>query len=387
MPWLLAAAGLALGIWGFTDLNDGTSAREAIYHSIQLVGLEDAATGEGGWQLDVARFILPIAAIWLTAEAFTRLFVIFRDDRLGTLRARGHVVICGYGRTGQAIIEGVGDRRRKVVLIRREAVAALRENIPVVRGDAREPRVLRQARISHADEIWVACGDDNINAEVATQIAAMLAGKQRPPTVHFGIREPRLHRALVVPDPLLPFDLNAVTAQKMVATMAADHEAVATMAAGDQAVAIAGFGKLGQAVAAQLGKTPGPKIVAWDRRAKHKAAEMWRRDGQLARRLVGVDAELDFDDLRTKTDRSSIGAVFVCINDDAISVALAYEIKRDFPDALVCARVSTRRQGIGKLLPAATAVRPDNRVHFVGFHDAAKDLASREPPTTRTSSP
>lgn len=274
---------------------------------------------------------LPLAAIWVTAEAFTCLFVIFRDNRLGTLRARDHVVVCGYGRTGLAIIEGLRDGKRKVVLIRLEAVSALREVIPVVRGDAREQRVLRQARISHAHEVWVACGDDNINAEVATQIAEMLGGKHSPPRVYFGIREARLHRELVVPEPLSPFDLNDVAAREMLAAIPA--------VAGT--VAIAGFGKLGQAVAGRLAAEPVTKIVVWDRRAENKVAEVLRRsDCRVTDLLVGVDAEFDFHDLRTKTGGTSVGAVFVCINDDAISGALAYEIERNFPKAVVCARVN-----------------------------------------------
>jgi len=184
-------------------------------------------------------------------------------------------------------------------------------------------------------------------------------------------------RPLVVPEPLSPFDLNDVAAREMLAAIPA--------VAGT--VAIAGVGKLGQAVAGRLAAEPVTKIVAWDRRAENKAEEVLRRrDCRVTDLLVGVDAELDFHDLRTKTGGTSVGAVFVCINDDAISGALAYEIERNFPEAVVCARVSTTHQGIGKLLTAATAARPDNRVHFVGFHDAAKDLGSLRSQAERMSS-
>lgn len=364
LPWLLAVVGLTLAFVGFGTIDDSSPAVRA-YRSLQLVGLEDAANGRGGWELDFARFLLPIAAILLTAEAATTVFVLARDRRWGVIRARNHHVVCGYGRTGQAIVAGLRKEGRTVIVVREVEVAALTHPVPVVRGDARDPRTLRQARVHHAHEVWVACGADAINAEVATQALALFtsAGEQ---CVRFGVRESRTHRALrPLPKGVAAFDLNAAAARQMVNR---------TVAETDGTSLIIGFGKLGQAVATELLRLGFRRVLAVDRRAEMKAAELRRRCGvQTAAQMRGIVVEFDYDDLAAVAGDAGarITSVFVCVNDDAMNVALGHEAAQSFPGVTVSVRMSSLTSGIGLLMTK----QPDTpRIRFVGFHDEAKNV-------------
>ena len=106
-----------------------------------------------------------------------------------------------------------------------------------------------------------------------------------------------------------------------------------------------------------------------------KAAELRRRTGlRPAARMRGVVVELDYDDLKAvaRDMEAEVDDVFVCVNDDAMNVALGHEAARSFPDARVCVRMSSLQSGIGLLMSTRPAVP---RLRFVGFHDAAKNVS------------
>jgi CPA2 family monovalent cation:H+ antiporter-2 len=90
-------------------------------------------------------------------------------------RLRGHAVICGYGRVG-AVIGHVLRRRFTVVAIEEDVrvVRALRaQEMPVVRGNAAMPAVLRQARLERARALVVAVPDPLVTRQVVDIARAM----------------------------------------------------------------------------------------------------------------------------------------------------------------------------------------------------------------------
>jgi NADPH-dependent glutamate synthase beta subunit-like oxidoreductase len=171
------------------------------------------------------------------------------------------------------------------------------------------------------------------------------------------------------------FDLNAAAARQMVNR---------TVAETDGTSLIIGFGKLGQAVATELLRLgfrrdtvpswASRSVLAVDRRAEMKAAELRRRCGvQTAAQMRGIVVEFDYDDLAAVAGDAGarITSVFVCVNDDAMNVALGHEAAQSFPGVTVSVRMSSLTSGIGLLMTK----QPDTpRIRFVGFHDEAKNV-------------
>lgn len=88
---------------------------------------------------------------------------------------RGHAVICGYGRVG-TVIGYVLRRRFTVVAIEEDirVVRALRaREVPVVRGNAAMPAVLRQAQLERARALVVAVPDPLVVRQVVDQARQM----------------------------------------------------------------------------------------------------------------------------------------------------------------------------------------------------------------------
>jgi hypothetical protein len=179
---LLTAVSLVLGYWGFERLPDGDewSVWDSAHRSVQLFVLESGGVAPPvPWQLEVARFLAPAITI---AAAALALLALFREQaRLlwVRLRYRGHDVLAGAGVKGFALASRLADSGGRLVVIDKDAGApaltGCRERgIPVVAGDATDPAVLARAGLGRAGRLFVLCGDDGVNASVAS--AARTAG-------------------------------------------------------------------------------------------------------------------------------------------------------------------------------------------------------------------
>jgi voltage-gated potassium channel len=92
-----------------------------------------------------------------------------RRQRMEKLRKslRDHVIICGGGRLGEAIIESLRTRHTHLVLVDRSAAVLQRwsddQQIVTVCGDATDDEVLREAGVEHASVLVAALNDDASN--------------------------------------------------------------------------------------------------------------------------------------------------------------------------------------------------------------------------------
>jgi hypothetical protein len=193
---LLGVATLVLGIWGFTAYAPETAACgkpvplyffDWLYQTLALFSPIDANIRLGECyphpQLLIARFT---GIGFLGVGAVRLLLVLFR----GPLRywrllwLSNHFVILGFGEIGQARAEEFADERKSVLVIDASPNEVLndiaeRHRILLLRGEARMPAVLRQARIDHAADVTVALGDDTQNL-AAAQYLAMRWQKPEP---------------------------------------------------------------------------------------------------------------------------------------------------------------------------------------------------------------
>jgi hypothetical protein len=175
----VAALAVGLGAWGFAQLESGRGdALDDIYRALQLLTLN--ATVDGGevpWQLQIARFLAPLAG---AAAVLQGILLLLRDafDGLRARTARNHVVVAGLGRYGVRLSQAFAARGDRVVAVERDPLSPA---LPAVRGvgvavladDAATQEGLRRARIDRARHLVVTCGDDATNVDVAFSACAL----------------------------------------------------------------------------------------------------------------------------------------------------------------------------------------------------------------------
>ncbi len=111
------------------------------------------------------------------------MILLFRDNLQLVhvhLFSRSHVVTAGIGSTGSRLVRAFDDADFPVVAIERDGsspgVAVCRDHgISVIKGDARDKLVLRRAQLQRARHLFVACGEDRIDMDVAAAAEQLMA--------------------------------------------------------------------------------------------------------------------------------------------------------------------------------------------------------------------
>jgi voltage-gated potassium channel Kch len=187
---VLLVASLGLGYAGFTRYGAAVgrelSPLDTLYLTLQLAVFESGAvSGPVSWELEVARWLVPVIAAYTAVLAAASLF----RRQLQMVRLRflsGHIVVCGLGSKGFSLVEGLSELGYRVVAIeqneRNPHVAASWEcGAIVVVGDATDPAQLRKAAAGRARHLIAVCGDDGFNAEVAAAARLVTVGRKRDP--------------------------------------------------------------------------------------------------------------------------------------------------------------------------------------------------------------
>ncbi|MFA4835306.1 MAG: NAD-binding protein [Dehalococcoidia bacterium] len=182
--WLLTAliwiVAFVLGIWGLKDYYEASGQKmsiwEILYGTLQLFNLrfpfpENSVSNLIGWQLQTARLLAPIIALFTALQALTLVI----DDQYQMFRTkflRNHVVICGLGRKGLILAQGFCEKGENVLVIEQDEkngfIGGCRDYGAIVLiGNASDLAVLRKSRVHNAKYVISVCGDDGVNAEVA----------------------------------------------------------------------------------------------------------------------------------------------------------------------------------------------------------------------------
>lgn len=176
--------------------NDQTKGSEPVSAQAKSKENQENAVQESdvNWWIIWADVCAVFFVVLVAFEAITRLFYgTFTKFRLAF--ATDHIVICGYGRIGRAIVssyissfnrlglraKGANDgmrRRRSVVVIddslTKDDIEWTRSNgVIVLVGDAREKEILQTANVSWAHKVFIATGADDVNLEVAAQVLGL----------------------------------------------------------------------------------------------------------------------------------------------------------------------------------------------------------------------
>lgn len=205
--------GLALGLvlfvamvtWingdGYIDGNgDGVSFLDALYYASvtvtttgygDITAVSDTARLATIVLITPARIVFLILVVGTTVEVLTDQSREFLASRRWRRRVRDHILICGYGSTGQSAAaelrkRGVpADRIVAVDLDATALAAATDEGYVAIEGDATHSSVLALAGVEHAESVIVAPNRDD------TAVLVTLTVREINPTVHIvaGARE------------------------------------------------------------------------------------------------------------------------------------------------------------------------------------------------------
>ena len=165
-----------LGFIGFGIVaeaaNDGSTFLDLLYRSLQLIVIESGdVVGEVPWQLETARFLMPLLAAYAAIQALMAIF----SKQLLMLKLRfisHHSVVCGLGERGMRLAKELSDYGYRVVIIEKDPQNPLSEQCRrlgmfVLIGNATSVSLLRRARVNKAKYLITVCPDDGINAEIA----------------------------------------------------------------------------------------------------------------------------------------------------------------------------------------------------------------------------
>lgn len=196
MLLLVGTTYLYFGYNRFQPPSEQLTFSEAIFETMRMFALEinvDFPTQDPLGQL--LFFVIPVLGVALIFQSvmnFGRLLV----DKASRGAAwqvslattyRNHVIICGLGRVSYGVTLQLLDAGCEVIVVEQDwqskfVQLLLRLKVPVIQGDARDPEVLRQARIQHARGLLAGINDDMANIEIA------LAARRLRPKLHLVMR-------------------------------------------------------------------------------------------------------------------------------------------------------------------------------------------------------
>jgi len=343
----LLAAGL--GFVGFSDASGGSTLDNA-YRSLQLFAINSGDLGARTtpWTLNVARFLAPAVSIAFLIDLVQS---VLRGAR--RRRRRGHVIVCGLGRTGRAVIAGLN--QDEVLGISTDPTLvdpATRDltRFPTLLGDATLQETLEEAGVAGCRAIVAVTGDDATNAEIAGVVLELPYDVR----VLVGIRDRLLARELSGLESDLNrkieiLDLPTILARAAIAE--ADFRAERP-----GAVLILGFGTLGQAIAAELSDNQAviPRIVAVDRAASEKTQALTVKADHLKNRISSHALEFvsrEFESLEFLPRDCHTVAVFICIKDESLAIRIALQLQNEpkLHNAKIVVRVNVPGRGLALL--------------------------------------
>lgn len=174
-----------LSVWGFVSAN--LDWPEAIYRSIQLLVLEanfDGLAGPLSWQLEMARFLLPLftvmAVISLLLGYFKRQWLLLRSQFFYP-----DAIFLGIGRTARAIALSLPEKRRLLAVeasahseIAQQLMAA--HKLLLLEGDATDSRLLHRLPLFQSKDIYIFTGDDERDLSIALMLCQHMTSQAKP---------------------------------------------------------------------------------------------------------------------------------------------------------------------------------------------------------------
>jgi voltage-gated potassium channel Kch len=199
---LLASSALVLGYVGYRSLPGVNLSRsDALFGSLQLFALDAGRYSEGmPWQLNVARFLAPIAVVYTTVVAIMALLSEQLQRAYVRAFARDHVVLVGMSQSSVVLAAALRRSGSRTVFVESDPtnrrIAGTRANgSRLFIGDATQSVILRRAQAGRARHVVITTGDEARNLEIAERVRELAlegAGAKSGTTVHVAIADQTL---------------------------------------------------------------------------------------------------------------------------------------------------------------------------------------------------
>lgn len=184
--WLPIVAVAAIGVFvlgtiGFMQTSPDDSLADAAYKSLQLFTVNSGAVPHRSLALEVARYLAPLVIAAGLLSFIRRLW--FRHVMAFFIRGlyHRHIVVCGLGKKGSAIVSSALARNEQIVAIEKNKrlarVARWRKSgVIVLEGDATDEDVLRTADLCGARLLFAVTGEDATNVRVIRKASSLCSG-------------------------------------------------------------------------------------------------------------------------------------------------------------------------------------------------------------------
>jgi hypothetical protein len=152
---------------------------DVFYSTLMLFILEAGAdNGSGDWHAAVqaARFMAPVGIGWAAIRAAMALLA-DQIRELRRARLKGHIIIVGGSAASQRLVLEYGAQRNVVLICHdaaMQAYAGLSRRVFLLEGDAAAAGTLKDARVRHAERVFLTTGQESRNRDVVTHIARYL---------------------------------------------------------------------------------------------------------------------------------------------------------------------------------------------------------------------
>ncbi len=185
--WLLifsiAMAGFILGFRGYYILYSETkTVFDIFYYTMRLFLINVQTDGDIPWELQAARFILPLMTWYIV---FVTLMNVF-SEKINLIKIRswkGHVIICGLSHKGYLMALDFKKRNRIVVIEKDPGNILLNsckaKGIYVIIGDATESETLYKAGVLKAKYLLGVSDNDITNTEIAVNCDKVVKASKR----------------------------------------------------------------------------------------------------------------------------------------------------------------------------------------------------------------
>lgn len=365
---VIGLVGLTLSTLGFRQYYQGVGQpytwRDCIFQAVQLLSLNSGAVPPDGpvpWMLEVGRILTPLVTFYAIIKT---LLAVFRDSwHLLRIRFLGnHQIVCGLGRKGLLLAREWRENGKAVVIIERDPAnvflgEARALGCKVVIGDAREDLTLEKAGLRRAASIVVVCGEDKINAEIASRLRRLLAGRQgKPLTCITQIEDTRLWVLLremeLSTNGHDSMRLEFFNVYENAAYILAERYLMPEKLGGEPSVLVVGLGSLGEALVVNAARNwarhfrqTGQKIriLALDVNARQACAALQERFHLVrdAAELVPLEmdiqsAEFHCADFLWKGEKiCAINQVVVCLEDESAGMNAGLSLRQQIDDPQV----------------------------------------------------
>jgi voltage-gated potassium channel len=184
----LLALAIVIGIGWVGYRLQGLGGVDALFQTVQTVttvGFNEVGTVDRTYQLFTIALMLvgvgtALYTLGVSLEALLegRLSADFRRFQMDKEidRLRGHVIVCGLGQVGSAIVDDLARSGHEVVAVdQREDQAGIPDSVRVLAGDATDDEVLDRAGLAHASTLVLA-----MDADASNVFVALSARRTRP---------------------------------------------------------------------------------------------------------------------------------------------------------------------------------------------------------------